>query len=317
METLYDLLGALPRDDADGLRAAFRRAVKGAHPDIHPGDPDAGLKFRMIVRASEILADGDQRAAYDHLLDLADQEQRQLAKRAVARRVRQVASGVIAFSVALGLIAGGYLAITQMPEEWVAPVTELAGVVRQSTEAAAATLRQSTEAAATVVRQSAETVTAAVKPVPLGQLSGELAPQPPARTQPAPPPETTDGFELPPQIMMPTAIALQPGLGDPPATTIGLPLDITAVDAKTYRERGIIAYRNGDLTGAIADFDQAIKLDPNRATTWAFRGLALLMQGKDAEAERDFARSLELDPDLKESLNARINEAKQHRAAIQ
>ena len=174
METLYDLLGALPRDDADGLRAAFRRAVKGAHPDIHPGDPDAGLKFRMIVRASEILADGDQRAAHDYLLDLVDQEQRQLAKRAVARRVRQVASGVIAFSVALGLIAGGYLAITQMPEEWVAPVTELAGVVRQSTEAAAATLRQSTEAAATVVRQSAETVTAAVKPVPLGQPSGDL-----------------------------------------------------------------------------------------------------------------------------------------------
>ena len=137
METLYDLLGALPRDDADGLRAAFRRAVKGAHPDIHPGDPDAGLKFRMIVRASEILADGDQRAAYDHLLDLADQEQRQLAKRAMARRFRQVASGVIAFSVALGLIAGGYLAITQMPEEWVAPVTELAGVVRQSTVSSA------------------------------------------------------------------------------------------------------------------------------------------------------------------------------------
>src|SRR5215831_13748454 len=184
METLYDLLGALPRDDADGLRAAFRRAVKGAHPDIHPGDPDAGLKFRMIVRASEI----HQHAAYDHLLVLADQEQRQLAKRAVARRVRQVASGVIAFSVALGVIAGGYLAITQMPEEWVAPVTELAALVRQSTEAAA-----------TVVRQSAETVTAAVKPVPLGQLSGEPAPQPPAKTQPAPP-ETTDSFELPPEI---------------------------------------------------------------------------------------------------------------------
>ena len=30
METLYDLLGALPNDDADSLRAAFRRAAKGA-----------------------------------------------------------------------------------------------------------------------------------------------------------------------------------------------------------------------------------------------------------------------------------------------
>jgi curved DNA-binding protein CbpA len=34
MKTLYDLLGALPNDDADDLRAAFRRAAKQAHPDI-------------------------------------------------------------------------------------------------------------------------------------------------------------------------------------------------------------------------------------------------------------------------------------------
>jgi hypothetical protein len=41
MKMLYDLLGALPHDDAEGLRTAFRRAVKGAHPDIRPGDSDA------------------------------------------------------------------------------------------------------------------------------------------------------------------------------------------------------------------------------------------------------------------------------------
>ena len=56
METLYDLLGALPNDDADELRAAFRRAVKRVHPDINSEDPDAGLKFRQIVRANEISA---------------------------------------------------------------------------------------------------------------------------------------------------------------------------------------------------------------------------------------------------------------------
>ena len=43
MDTLYDLLGALPRDDAEELRVAFRHAVKGTHPDLHPGDPEAGL----------------------------------------------------------------------------------------------------------------------------------------------------------------------------------------------------------------------------------------------------------------------------------
>src|SRR4029078_7686491 len=79
MDTLYDLLGALPRDDAEELRAASRSAVKGAHPDLNPGDPDAGEKFREILRANEILGDEEQRAAYDHLLDLAHQERKQQA----------------------------------------------------------------------------------------------------------------------------------------------------------------------------------------------------------------------------------------------
>jgi curved DNA-binding protein CbpA len=57
METLYDLLGALPRDDAEGLRTAFRQAVKKTHPDLNPGDPDAGQKFRQLMRAHEILLD--------------------------------------------------------------------------------------------------------------------------------------------------------------------------------------------------------------------------------------------------------------------
>ena len=75
MKTLYDLLEALPCDDAESLRAAFRRAVKGAHPDLRPGDPDAALKFREIVRANEILGDPEQRAAYDDLLEVARLEQ--------------------------------------------------------------------------------------------------------------------------------------------------------------------------------------------------------------------------------------------------
>jgi Flp pilus assembly protein TadD len=70
------------------------------------------------------------------------------------------------------------------------------------------------------------------------------------------------------------------------------------------------------LREAVADFDKALKLEPNRAATWAYRGLALLMQGKDADAERDFARCLELDPDLKESLKSQIDEAKRQRSAI-
>ena len=45
MGTLYDLLGALPSDDAEGLRTAFRKAAKATHPDINPDNPDAALRF--------------------------------------------------------------------------------------------------------------------------------------------------------------------------------------------------------------------------------------------------------------------------------
>jgi curved DNA-binding protein CbpA len=108
MGTLYDLLGALPNDDADGLRVAFRQAVKGAHPDINPGDPDAGLKFRQIVRANEILSDSTQRAAYDHLLSLARLEQEQAAKQAFAGKIYKLASSVMALAGLSAAAVGGY-----------------------------------------------------------------------------------------------------------------------------------------------------------------------------------------------------------------
>src|ERR1700761_8653646 len=112
MDTLYDLLGARPRDDAEELRVAFRRAVKGAHPALNPGDPDAGQKFREIVRANEILSDQEQRAAYDHLLVLARKEQKQ---QATATVVHKAATSMIALATAAGIGAVGYLMALRDP----------------------------------------------------------------------------------------------------------------------------------------------------------------------------------------------------------
>jgi hypothetical protein len=68
MKTLYELLGALPDDDAEGLREAFRKAAKASHPDVNAEDPDAPLRFRQVMRANAILSDPQQRAAYDKLM---------------------------------------------------------------------------------------------------------------------------------------------------------------------------------------------------------------------------------------------------------
>jgi curved DNA-binding protein CbpA len=100
MTTLYDLLGALPGDDAADLRKAFREAVKGTHPDIRPDDPEAALNFRLIIHAMEILGDPDQRAAYDHLLELARQEFEQEQRAARIRNFAFAMMGLAGVSIA-------------------------------------------------------------------------------------------------------------------------------------------------------------------------------------------------------------------------
>jgi len=132
MQTLYDLLGALPSDDAEGLRTAFRRAVKGAHPDIHPDDPDAAMRFRQIVRANDILIDDEQRAAYDHLLELADLEQVSASRHAIAARVHKLASGVLALAGASVVTVGGYLLFLHMSAAALTPANKMEVAMRAS-----------------------------------------------------------------------------------------------------------------------------------------------------------------------------------------
>ena len=127
MDTLYELLGALPHDNADSLRAAFRKAVKSAHPDLRPGDPDAGVKFRRIVRANEILGDSEQRAVYDHLLMLARVEKDPASAHPIAARIHRVASGVMAIAIASIVTVGGYLLFMHMSMALVAPANNSDG----------------------------------------------------------------------------------------------------------------------------------------------------------------------------------------------
>jgi len=168
METLYDLLGALPNDDADDLRAAFRRAAKRAHPDLNPGDPDAGLKFRQIVRASEILSDVDQRAAYDRLLEAARVEQERVAKPAVADKAGKLAFGVMALAAMSIVAVGGHALFLQPSTNALTPATSPAEPVREAAviiatepirEAAA-----STAAAPPATSKQADTAAPAIVP---------------------------------------------------------------------------------------------------------------------------------------------------------
>jgi curved DNA-binding protein CbpA len=115
METLYDVLGARPDDDAESLKNAYRNAAMANHPDRHASDPDATVRFTRIVAAYGVLRDARQRAAYDRLLERrrGSLERQRLppppkAKRA-AHPAYQIAFNAIAGVVIGALAGGGYL----------------------------------------------------------------------------------------------------------------------------------------------------------------------------------------------------------------
>jgi len=109
MGTLYDLLGALPGDDAEGLRAAFRWAAKATHPDMNPEDTEAPRRFRELMRAYDILTDADQRSTYDELLLIALQPPPGTEKSIrVYERVRKYASNTMAATIISGVLVASY-----------------------------------------------------------------------------------------------------------------------------------------------------------------------------------------------------------------
>lgn len=239
MNTLYDLLGALPGDEAEDLRAAFRRAVKGAHPDLRPGDPDAALKFRQIVRANEILCDPEQRAAYDHLLALARLEQRQPLVRSVAARIYSLASSVIVFAGAGIVAVGCYFLIMQMSAASIAPTDNVDVPMHVSPDVAAIRPAASPD--------PADQTTVLAKSERRGIAADAIAP--------------------------------------------GAPPNLATNDARFFHARGVFAYRNGNLNGAMADLDQATLLDPNVSASSTDRGIVLDHQQKFDRAFADIERA--------------------------
>jgi Flp pilus assembly protein TadD len=64
---------------------------------------------------------------------------------------------------------------------------------------------------------------------------------------------------------------------------------------KHYRERGILAYRSGNLYLALAAFNLAIQLDPNCSDTYIDRGIVLYRMGDRERAFADVAEAERID----------------------
>jgi curved DNA-binding protein CbpA len=263
MATLYDLLEALPDDDADGLRAAFRKAAKACHPDVNPGDPEAAERFRRIVRANAILSDDQQRAAYDRLLVVARRQQSRKPKR--GNFSRRLAADAIASAAVSAVLVGGYLLFKPVDGRSSASVQVTDMSRREPAQAPTAT--KITDAHSRTGQHDQLAVAGA--DVTFGMnLRNVEAPTKPDGIAPA----------------ASTGIASASEHGSPAR-------DVGTKDAKYYRERGMLAYRAGDLVMALANFDLAIDMDPGLADSYINRGIVFRRLGDVKRAFSDVAEA--------------------------
>ena len=123
--------------------------------------------------------------------------------------------------------------------------------------------------------------------------------------KPAAPPEKVASLEkaekpvetaaVPEQSLAVSSVAFPADSGAAMAANLGLVSDLTVSEARSFRERGISAYRNGDLNGAIADFDQAIQLDPKFSAAYIDRGIVFYRLRKFDRAFADISRAKRLE----------------------
>jgi hypothetical protein len=205
--------------------------------------------------------------------------------------------------VALGFISaasvGGYLLFQQMSDALSEPIGQVASVVNNVTTG----MREQFEALPPPGNTPARPVQVTTVSIPVtppkAEIAGsEIARPETAKTEIARPEiakteiasnDTADGTDLPRADIVPASVTVT----DPaPAPPLGPPLEIAPPpDAKAFRERGIFAYRSGELDSAIADFDRAIQLDPKFTAAYIDRGIVLYRLRKFEKAFADIAQA--------------------------
>ncbi len=60
----YDILGVASDASQEDIKKAYRKMAKAYHPDLNK-TPEAGLRFKEINEANQVLSAPDRRARYD------------------------------------------------------------------------------------------------------------------------------------------------------------------------------------------------------------------------------------------------------------
>jgi tetratricopeptide (TPR) repeat protein len=81
--------------------------------------------------------------------------------------------------------------------------------------------------------------------------------------------------------------------------------ETTTFRANIYNRRGVIWMTQGLYDKALADFSQAIVLDPNVAESYYNRGVVYRMTDRDDKAVADYTKAIALQPDFADAYNNR------------
>jgi tetratricopeptide (TPR) repeat protein len=187
---------------------------------------------------------------------------------------------VIALAVAGGLCLGGYV-LYQDGSQLPGPLKHIAEI---------ATARPADFA------RIASPAQALPRPVPPAEARPEAFPLDvkviqTVSIQPPPAVEKQETASVQPDAIVPVAVTQPVEADNTPAAAVGPPLEIAPGDPRVFRERGIFAYRSGDLDGAVAEFDHAIQLDPKFSAAYIDRGIVLYRLQRFERAFADIAQA--------------------------
>jgi tetratricopeptide (TPR) repeat protein len=92
---------------------------------------------------------------------------------------------------------------------------------------------------------------------------------------------------------------------NPLSTTSTETIQPSSFDADTYFNQGLAKSKLGDNQGAIADYNQAIKIKPDYAHAYIVRGLAKSDLGDNQDAIADYNQAIQIKPDYADAYRNR------------
>ena len=61
----YATLGLTKTATPAEIKKAYRKLVRSSHPDLHPDDPKAEARYKLVNAANDLLGDPEKRARFD------------------------------------------------------------------------------------------------------------------------------------------------------------------------------------------------------------------------------------------------------------